>query len=149
MTKKQNIIYFTKEILGCGCSDEVFEIIEEEDNVTLDDGMNLFKKLKIGNKLLIYIIFNKEIEPNPLKENDLEKILNSIFQIGKKERDELGFNRFRLVIGSTVVSGQVLKIGGEFKVSSKYDQIFSKLKNLDDKMHIHVVPKRIIEMTFK
>ncbi|MEW6214938.1 MAG: hypothetical protein AB1478_07035, partial [Nitrospirota bacterium] len=91
MINNENVKTFVKQTLGCACPEEVFTYIDCQSNIKLNDEIVLSNKVNIGNRLLIYVI---EVN-NP---NLINYILPSIVNIGKKERDGLGFNRFRLVI---------------------------------------------------
>ena len=113
---------FVKETLGCNCPDEVFEHIELERDINLDNGILINAKINIGNRLLVYVMEVNE-------EGFLQDNLHIAVSFGKEERDKRGFNRFRLVL-----SGERIE---EFKQTAY--TIFNDLAVKDEKMHLHVV----------
>jgi len=84
---------FVKETLGCACPEEVFSYLKCKNNVPLHYGTELLRKINIGNRLLIYVV-----EVND--QDSVSLLLPFLFNTGKKERDDAGFNRFRLVIAT-------------------------------------------------
>ncbi len=124
MIEKKNIKSFVKQTLGCGCDDKVFELIESQEDVKVDNRYLLADKINIGNRLLIYVIV--------LNDSDLLKnCLSTLFSVGKKERDERGFNRFRLVI-VTEEKNLIIRTAEPF---------FNDLVDKDNMMHLHVIAK--------
>ena len=119
---KNTIKKFVKETLGCSCPDEVFEHIELERDINLDNGILLNAKINIGNRLLVYVM-----EVN--QKGFLQENLHIVVSIGKEERDKRGFNRFRLVL-----SGEKID---EFEQAAY--SIFNGLAMKDEKMHLHLV----------
>lgn len=82
-----------------------------------------YKSVKVGGRLLIYI-----------KEMDIldgEEII-SLAEQGTKERGQLGFNRFRLVLAIEAPSS----IRDEVK--NEAENIFNSIRK-DEKVHLHVV----------
>jgi len=88
--------------------------------------MVLRSKLNIGNRLLIYIV---EVDD----QDSLKNILPFLIEIGKKERDGLGFNRFRLVLATNTVNETKEVAEAVFKDTAK-----------DEKVHLHLVLKESI-----
>ena len=121
MISNQVIETFAREVLGCTCSDEVFQHIELEDNNSLGQDSPLSYRINIGHRLLIYVA------PCPGKER-LDEGIRSLLMQGKQERDTQGFNRFRLVLTTDQP--------GDFFLSAQ--EIF-KASNPDDKLHVHVI----------
>lgn len=119
---KDAIKTFVQQTLGCGCPEKVFEYIDCYSNISLND-IVLKNKINIGNRLLIYIT---EIND----QNSLNHILPLLISKGKKERDSLKFNRFRLVLLTDKI--------GEIKDTAEY--IFKKISK-DEKVHLHIVDK--------
>jgi hypothetical protein len=119
---KNVIKKFIKETLGCSCPDEVFEHIELERSLHLTDDILLDAKINVGNRLLVYVL---EVNDRDFPENKLYTITSS----GKEERDRRGFNRFRLVFAG--------KKDEEFEQMSL--AIFNGLKDMDDRVHLHIV----------
>ena len=125
MSEKENIKIFAQEILGCGCPEEVFEHIDSESNVRLN-GIVLIRRIRIGNRLLIYLAEMKDT-------TSVKKNLPFLITSGRKERDGIGFNRFRLVLVSDDTS-EMKKVA---------EEMFSAI-NRDDKVHLHVIPRKSI-----
>ena len=80
-------------------------------------------KINIGNRLLIYIV---EIS-NP---DSVKHVLSSLLDIGKKERDSSGFNRFRLVLATNKLN----------KIKEVADVTFKTIDK-DDRIHLHIISK--------
>jgi hypothetical protein len=125
MSDKEDIKIFAQQTLGCGCPEEVFEHIDSQSNVQ-SDGITLSRKIKIGNRLLIFIV--EMADADSVKQN-----LAFLVASGRKERDRIGFNRFRLVL-STDNTDEVKKAAGA---------VFAVI-NRDEKVHLHVIPKKSI-----
>ena len=109
---------FVQEVLGCSCPEEVFTEIEYQEN---DDGVS-GRKVRIADRLLIYIITADG-------KSDIQELVDLALARGIKERDNNGFNRFRLVL-----------------VSSRPDELrtmavsaFNSSGYADEKTHLHVV----------
>ena len=123
MTDKEKIKTFVQEVLGCGCSEDVFKIIEE--NGREYKGIE-YSRINIGNRLLVYLFRtdNRQFILDEMRQN---------LQLGVADRDENGFNRFRLVYA--------MRQPADAGVSVK--KIFDSM-NVDDRTHIHVVNSQII-----
>ncbi len=81
---------FVKNTLGCQCPEEVFEKIEVDSEVRVADH-TVDRRINVGDRLLIYLV-----DGDKLQNKDLEVLVRA----GKEERDNAGFNRFRLVVMS-------------------------------------------------
>ena len=125
MIDKDMIKFFAQNTLGCGCPEEVFQHITCESNI-LRDSVNIPYKITIGNRLLIYVFAIDT--PDSLKD-----LLPKLADIGKRERDNSGFNRFRLVLAAD--NHDSLRQTGE--------QLFNALEK-DEKIHLHILPKTSI-----
>jgi hypothetical protein len=125
MVNKDKIKAFAQHTLGCGCPEEVFQHIECESNIRRD-GVHIAYKIIIGNRLLIYI-FTVDT-PDSLKD-----LLPRLVDIGKRERDSSGFNRFRLVLAEDDVDD----------IRQKGEQLFNALTR-DEKIYLHILPKTSI-----
>jgi hypothetical protein len=125
MSRKEDIKIFAQETLGCGCPEEVFEHIDSQSDVRLD-GVLLSRRIEIGNRLLIYIVEMPGAEA--VKQN-----LAFLAASGRKERDRIGFNRFRLVLTADDIT-EVQKVA---------EAVFAVV-NRDDKVYLHVIPKKSI-----
>jgi len=126
MIKSENIKTFVKQTLGCGCPEEVFNHIGYQTNIKLDDNILISNKINIGNRLLIYIV---EIS-NP---DSVKHVLSSLLDIGKKERDSSGFNRFRLVLATDKLD----------EIKEVADIVFKTIDK-DERIHLHVISKKNI-----
>lgn len=125
MIHYENIKTFVRDTLGCGCPEEVFHYIDCQYDIKLND-MVLRNKLNIGNRLLIYIV---EVDD----QDSLKDILPFLIEIGKKERDGLGFNRFRLVLTTNTVN----------EIKEVAETVFKDTAQ-DEKVHLHLVLKESI-----
>ena len=127
MINTENIKTFVQQTLGCGCPEEVFRSIDCQSNIKLTDKI-FGSKVYIGNKLLIYIM---EVHNT----DSLKDILPFLIDRGKKERDSLGLNRFRLVLATDTVN----------EIKEVAEDIF-KVLNKDEKIHLHIVSKKDIAL---
>lgn len=125
MINKENIKTFVQQTLGCGCPEEVFHYIDCQVNSKLHDTVS-GSKINIGNRLLIYVV---EVN-NP---DSLNHTLPFLFDIGKKERDGKGFNRFRLVLATDAFN----------EIKQVAEDIFKDIDK-DEKVHLHIVLKNSI-----
>ncbi|MEA3274861.1 MAG: hypothetical protein U9Q81_06125 [Pseudomonadota bacterium] len=118
--------HFIRHTLGCTCPPEVFANIVES-RLPTGDAMGLTRRIAVGDRLLVYLALPKDAAQTASR-------LASWVRNGKTERDELGMNRFRLVIA--VDDPEDVRAGLESR--------FSDLPHLDDKIHLHVVPRASI-----
>jgi len=125
VSEKGDIKTFVQQTLGCGCPEEVFQHIDSQSNVKLN-GIVLSRRIKIGNRLLIYIV---ELADASSVKQHLAFLVTS----GRKERDRIGFNRFRLVLTADDIT-EVQKVA---------EAVFAVI-NRDGKVHLHVIPKKSI-----
>jgi hypothetical protein len=119
---KESIKTFVRQTLGCTCPEEVFAYINCQSNIKMND-IILDSKINIGNRLLIYIA---EVDNQDTAKNNLPLLIDA----GKKERDSLKFNRFRLVLATDKLN----------EVKETAESIFETISK-DDKVHLHIVPK--------
>ena len=86
----QEIAEFTRDILGCGCPERVFNKIEV---TRVGKGVLPLAatRINVGNTLLIYVI-------RPESHKELLGAIGKLVSKGRADRDGNGFNRFRLVI---------------------------------------------------
>jgi len=110
--------------LGCNCPPEVFNIIEWQNDVQIDDNIILNYKINIGNRLIIYII---DVEDAKFINDNLLKVI----KIGIGERNDNNFNRFRLVITSNNIA----------EIGSIAQNVFNQLNIDDQKIHLHLIKK--------
>ena len=126
-TRPKQIKSFVKDTLGCTCPDSVFDQQEFDSGIAIGNIDNC-EKLCVGKRLLIYLINTESV-------NDLSSSITSLVSEGRKERDSRSLNRFRLVLGANDVDA----------VSKQAKMIFDSIKDLDDRVHLHVVSKEEID----
>ena len=124
MQAYREIKRFVKETLGCSCPDEVFNHI---DCTQHGDDIS-WKKVNIGDRLLIYIITMNGSA-------SIQDVVNRALQQGVEERNAGGFNRFRLVL--------VASRPDELRNAAEH--AFDLSDYTDDKTHLHVVNETDME----
>jgi hypothetical protein len=124
MNNKNDIKTFVINKLGCNCPSEVFNIIERQKDIQLDQNINLNYKINIGNRLLIYIM---EINDEEFLRQNLLKIVAH----GIDERNKNNFNRFRLVIISNDID----------EMNKSGQRLLNTILKMDQKVHLHIVRK--------
>jgi hypothetical protein len=117
----QAIEQFTREILGCDCPAEVFQYIDCQNGPSLGKNDPRAFRINIGHRLLIYIVEcpNREL---------LAQRIRELAALGKLERDNMNFNRFRLVIRTDEPDAVAVPAQTAFLDS-----------NPDDKLHLHII----------
>jgi hypothetical protein len=118
MQKHPQIKRFVQQTLGCSCPEEVFETIAYEPK---DDGIRDMK-ITVGDRLLIYII-------RADKTNAIRARIDAALQQGMGERNEKGYNRFRLVL----VTSRREALAGDAEAA------FSDSRYADARTHLHLV----------
>jgi len=112
---------FVRDTLGCTCPDAVFEsIVIQHDDAAVP---LRHTRLVVGERLLIYLLEGPAGRVAPA---DVARLAGR----GLAERNERGFNRFRLV----VEWDRPVQEPGEFVAS------FSSVAGRDDRAHLHVIP---------
>lgn len=119
--QKAAIERFVRGTLGCQCPDEVFRKLEVGP-LALPGGSGTGRRLVIGDRLLIHVVTASE-------RSELLLRLEELAIAGRDERDRLGFNRFRLVIGMPAAASDAPSLG----------QRFSRALDGDDRAHLHVL----------
>jgi len=122
MEYKKLIKTFARDILSCGCEEEVFNHIDHQSRVPIEGGIEADKRINIGNRLLVYI----------MKVNDIgftKDNLGKIVTAGKNDRDTGGFNRFRLAL----IAPESAATTGTLSA------IFDVLRDGDEKLHLHII----------
>ena len=120
MTDKKKIKAFVQDVLGCGCAEEVFLLIELRQE---EMAGKKYDHINVGNRLLIYVFRTGDAR-------FVAEALQSIVLAGKEERDAGGFNRFRLVLATDAT-----------RAGSAATKAYDKLAFLDDRIHLHVIGK--------
>jgi hypothetical protein len=123
MADKGKIKSFVQDVLGCGCAEEVFKIIELQQDEMAGER---YDRINIGNRLLIYIF---ETDDPEYTRRELARIVRA----GKEERDQNGFNRFRLVLAT-----------GDDRVGTAAIKAYNDMDLTDDRTFLHVVKKEQI-----
>lgn len=124
----ENIKAFTRDVLGCDCPEHVFSRIICEDNVGIDNGLIISHRINIGGRLLIYVWV-------PDQRGEFSSELVQLVDSGEKERNDKGFNRFRLVLVSE--NPRLIKDDAQ--------KLFEQLGK-DEKIHLHIVSKNDFKM---
>lgn len=118
------IKHFVQEILGCSCPEEVFNGI-----VSRKGGRGIWEqKVTVGGRLLIYIMTMDG-------KSDIQGVINAALQEGVAERENKGFNRFRLVLVTP----------GPHELHGPAEGAFERSEYSDDKTHLHVVGESDVE----
>ncbi len=119
---------FVHDPLGCDCPDKVFQHIELIDNPA-DFKTVLGEKLFSSSQLItiggILLVLTVEIESWKL----IQPCLEAVFKRGIEVRDNGGYNRFRLVVGT----------GNQEDANQVLTQQFKKIVGDDEKIHLHVL----------
>lgn len=123
MPDNKRIKAFVQGTLGCGCPEEVFRSIDCKKNVRVNEKVLLSRAITIGDRLLIYVIDSREPDT-------IQRHLGAIVSAGKKERDEQGLNRLRLVV-----------VTDDAAEKESLIRRFKELKDKDEKIHLHVIKK--------
>lgn len=121
LLRDEKITAFARDVLGCGCPDEVFNKIEVS-NIEIAPELATATRIVIGDTLLIYILSDTPAET--VVEN-----IHSLIAIGKQDRDIHGYNRFRLVLRS--------RDKRDLEVAA--NNAFAAETVGDEKLHIHFV----------
>jgi hypothetical protein len=119
-TSRQQIRRFVRETLGCTCPDEVFKQIRQLDQCALFTSAHAV--YEIGGRLCVAVYV-------PANWRALARTLGQLVAAGMQYRDQHGFNRFRLVIACCDDDAVI-----------QLPQAFEALPEIDDKVHLHVVP---------
>jgi hypothetical protein len=130
MLSPEHIKHFVQNTLGCGCPEDVFKSIDVRRNVRVNSFIVLDSAIVIGNRLLVYIA-------EAGSAGCVEEHLPVLVAAGKKERDEKGLNRFRLVLVSDRPD----------EVRQAAERQFEELRGKDEKVHLHVITKSDILFT--
>lgn len=123
MLRKNDIELFVRKTLGCTCPDEVFKHIDCRADFSLPGGITLDYRINIGDRLLIFVL---DID----RFDSVAPVLPLLVSAGIEDRDNAGFNRFRLVLLAETPD----------RLSDKAFDIFNSLST-DEKTHLHIVPK--------
>jgi|AGTN01.2.fsa_nt_gi hypothetical protein len=120
MADKEKIKAFVQDVLGCGCAEEVFKIIDLSREETA--GLQ-YDRINIGNRLLVYVF---QTDDPGFASNAMPRIVRT----GVDERNSKSFNRFRLVLATD-----------DARVGNDAMRAYLKLGFTDDRTFMHVVKK--------
>jgi hypothetical protein len=123
MTNNKLIKEFVRNTLGCNCPDEVFQYIDCQKAVCINENVCQACEINIGNRLLIFAAEVDKIE-------SLSSVLSILIEAGINKRDKKKFNRFRLVLLTSIEKDVAVQALG----------IFNSLVT-DEKVHLHVIKK--------
>jgi hypothetical protein len=122
---------FVVKVLGCGCPEEVFLEIKLNKAPDPLGGIPLALDIRVGGRLLIFAVTDQNI----LSAGDA---LAALVVAGRKIRDDMKFNRLRLVVLSDDAACEAI-------LSPR----FAQLPGLDERIHLHVVKKELIKGMLK
>ncbi len=117
---------FVVNVLGCGCPEEVFLDIELNKTPDPVGAIPLVFEIRVGGRLIILGVTDRNI----LSSDDA---LAALVAAATKIRDNMKFNRFRLVVISDDTDCEAILLPR-----------FAQLPGLDDRIHLHVVKKELI-----
>lgn len=116
-TDRASIERFVRGPLGCRCPDEVFEAIVIE-RARTPDHASQYTRLVVGDRLLIYVAQDTSV-----------LAVRRLASQGLSERNERGYNRFRLVVAQDCPAHTRVDI----------EQAFREAAGPDDRAHLHVI----------
>ena len=119
--ERASIERFVRDTLGCRCPDEVFESITVRP-ASSPESAEPYTRLVVGSRLLIYVLESPGQRAAPAT-------VERLARRGLSERDEHGFNRFRLVVGCDPAA----RVPGELAAG------FASITDNDDRAHLHVI----------
>jgi hypothetical protein len=120
------IEHFVRGTLGCQCPDEVFRSVSVDPTRT-EDGAIGYTRLRVGNRLLIFILDTAAVRV-------AGGALTDLVACGRRERDEHGYNRFRLVIACDEPAS----------AGSAVQSAFDEAAGNDERTHLHCVPRALL-----
>ena len=125
-SRDNKITSFVRNVLGCGCPDEVFEKIDVT-HIGLGQGIAPVNRIVIGDTLLVYITPDSSIKV--VADN-----ISTLVIAGKQDRDSHGYNRFRLVVPSS----------DKKDLEDRANAVFSVAVAGDEKLHIHFIEAGVL-----
>lgn len=113
---------FIRGELGCQCPAEVFqEIVTERCPAVFGEWPN-GTLVCVGKRLMILVLQSEDFIA-------MQRSLPPLVEAARRMRDERGFNRFRLVVGTSRPDA----------MTSSLVPGFERVKEKDDRIHLHVV----------
>lgn len=120
------IEHFVRATLGCQCPDEVFQSISIDQVRTADCAVP-YTRLLVGNRLLIYIL-------GAAWGSVAGSALADLVTCGCRERNERGYNRFRLVIVRDEPEAE----------DTAVRHAFDRAAGNDERAHLHCLPRALL-----
>lgn len=120
------IEYFVRATLGCRCPDEVFRSVSI-DQLRTADGAIGYTRLVVGSRLLIYIL-------DAATASGGDGALADLVARGCRERNERGFNRFRLVIACDEPASE----------DTAVQHTFDDASGNDERAHLHWLQRALL-----
>jgi hypothetical protein len=111
------LVRFVREVLGCGCPDEVVARTSVDVSDRGEPGLD------VGGRLLVRVLCVDDLD-------DLTASLPETVKRFRDERDRRGFNRVRVVVPHDRMDLVVMALG----------QVVAVVGLGDDRLHIHVIP---------
>jgi len=121
MSDKTKIKAFVQGVLGCGCAEEVFSVIEESQQAYK---AMPYSRINVGNKLLVHLYRTHD-------RHFIAGEMKGLVDAGVIDRDNNGFNRFRLVIATAQPE----------EIRDPAERAFDAMEK-DDRTHLHIVGNR-------
>ena len=118
---------FIKNVLGCGCPEEVFASMVVDRLPAPAGSISLAFKISVGGRLMILGVADDHIRASA-------DALADLVATGARLRDDGGFNRLRIVV-----------ISADTSCEAVLRRCFEGIKGVDDRIHLHVVEKGVIE----
>lgn len=118
---RDHILRLVRNLLGCGCPDDVFDHIEH--GPAQVESIPLYR-IQLSDRLLIYLARSDTAD-------DLLRHLPVLLAAGRKERDQLGLRRFRAVLITDNVNG----------LHGRAQALFDRWPNRDDNCFLHVIDR--------
>ena len=120
------IEHFVRATLGCQCPDEVFRSVSIDPLRTADGAIG-YTRLLVGHRLLIYILDTAAVRVT-------DGALTDLVACGRRERDERGYNRFRLVIACDEPAS----------AGTAVQHAFNEATGSDERAHLHCLPRALL-----
>lgn len=120
------IEHFVRGTLGCQCPDEAFQSISI-DRVGAADGAASYTRLLVGHRLLIYVLDAASFRV-------ADGALADLVARGRRERDQRGYNRFRLVIACDEPAS----------AGTAVPNAFNEAAGNDERAHFHCLPRALL-----
>ena len=116
------LIRFVRDVLGCGCPDEVLQSITVGRGRWVPAIEAEITRLDVGGRLLVYVVEPAGAEP-------LTTVVSGAVAAGLADRERHGFNRFRLVLAT----------GDPAAIKAAAREAFEACNLPDERVHLHVV----------